>query len=114
MTECKLVNFDVTIQGEQPPFYVLAAYQGHTATGAFDQTITQESWQIAQRALERSAYLPDAAGIMAAGSRLYHALMRGPVRDLWISARADLEHERVSGLRLRLALYPPAVAGLPW
>lgn len=114
MTECNLVNFDVTIQGEQPPYYVHAVYQGHTATGIFDQENTQERWQLAQRALERSAYRPDAAGIIAAGSRLYHALMHGAVRDLWIMARADLEHERVGGLRLRLALYPPAVASLPW
>ncbi len=110
MAECTLVNFDVTIHGKQPPYAVHAAYRGHTATGEFGEENTQEMWRSYQRALEKSAYLPDAAAIMAAGSRLYHRLMQGPVRDLWITARADLEHERVDGLRMRLALHPTAVA----
>lgn len=114
MTACNLVNFDVTIQGEQPPYPVHVAYQGHTATGEFGEDSTQELWRSHQRSLEQSAYVPDAAGIVAAGSRLYHALLRSRVRDLWIRARADLEQERVDGLRLRLALHPPAVAALPW
>jgi hypothetical protein len=114
MTECNLVNFDVTIQGEQPPYLVHAAYRGHTATGEFGEESTQEIWRGHQRSLEQSAYVPNAAGIVAAGSRLYQALLRGHVRDLWIAARADLEQARVDGLRLRLALHPPTVAALPW
>lgn len=114
MAECNLVNFDVTIQGEKPPYNLHVAYQGYTATGYFDQEITQDAWQPLQRALERSAYLPDASAIVAAGSRLYQALFKERVRDLWITARADLEQERVDGLRLRLALHPPTVAALPW
>lgn len=114
MTECNLVNFDVTIQGEQPPYLVHAAYRGHTAAGTFGEENTQEIWRGHQRSLEQSAYLPNAAGIVAAGSRLYQALLRGHVRDLWIAARADLEQARVDGLRLRLALHPPTVAALPW
>lgn len=114
MTECNLVNFDVTIQGEQPPYSVYAAYHDHTAADDFAEDATQTYWQTSRRALERSVFVPDAAGIVAAGSRLYHALLHGQVRDLWIRARADLEQERVDGLRLRLALHSPAVAALPW
>ena len=54
------------------------------------------------------------AASVDAGSRLFQDLMRGDIRDLWISARSDLEQHQVDGLRLRLALQPPAVAALPW
>jgi hypothetical protein len=114
MTEGTLVDFDITIHGAQAPYGVSARYRTRTAEGEFAEEITQPAWQSAQAVLERAITTPDAAGIVAAGSRLYRALMRGQVRDLWISARADLEQERVAGLRLRLALQPPAVAALPW
>jgi hypothetical protein len=93
---------------------VSVRYRDRTAAGEFGEEITQPDWQTIQAALERAILTPDAAAIVAAGSRLYRALMCGPVRDLWISARADLEQARVDGLRLRLALEPPAVAALPW
>ncbi|HXF64068.1 MAG TPA: CHAT domain-containing protein [Caldilineaceae bacterium] len=102
------------IYGERAPYGVTARYLGRSADGVFAEECTQEPWRLAQHLLDRSVYTPDAAGIIAAGSRLFRALMQGQVRDLWISARADLEQERVDGLRLRLALQPPMVAALPW
>lgn len=114
MTACTLVDFDVTIQGEQPPYKVSATYGDSVATGEFGEAITDPWWQHARQALDRSTVTADAAAIRSAGSRLFRGLFQGDVRDLWVAARADAEHDRIAGLRLRLDLRPAAVAALPW
>jgi hypothetical protein len=114
MTACTLVDFDVSIHGEQPPYHVTATYGDSTATGQFAEAITDPWWQKARQALDRSTRIADADAIRAAGSRLFRGLFHGDVRDLWVASRADAEHERISGLRLRLDVQPPAVNALPW
>jgi len=118
MTECILVDFDVTIQGDSAPYTVTARYGDAVANGEFDEAITDPWWQIAHAALDRSMRIPDVAAIRNAGSRLFRSLFREDVRDLWVAARAVAEQEREpsgrAGLRLRLDLQPPAVAALPW
>jgi hypothetical protein len=114
MSDCNLVNFDLTIRGEQAPYRVNAQYQGGSADGEFSEDSTQPAWLAAHHVLGQSIYTPDADGITAIGSRLFKALMRDKVRDLWIGARRDLDQDRIDGLRIRLALHAPAVAALPW
>jgi hypothetical protein len=114
MPGCTLTNFDISIQGEKAPYSITARYGSFTANGEFRPSIVDPEWHKAYHTLAQSMLTPDADAVMAVGSRLWAALIRGPVRDLWVSARADIERERVAGLRLRLDLQPPPVAALPW
>ncbi len=44
----------------------------------------------------------------------FSALIHTDLRDLWVTALADLDRDQVAGLRVRLNLRPPTVAALPW
>lgn len=114
MPGCTLTNFDISIQGEKAPYSITARYDSFTASGEFTPSIADPEWHKAYHSLAQSMLTPDADTVMAVGSRLWATLIRGPVRDLWVSARADIERGRVAGLRLRLDLQPPPVAALPW
>ncbi len=48
------------------------------------------------------------------GWALYQKLFTGEVERLWTIAQADLDSGRVPGVRVRLAIDPPAIAALPW
>jgi hypothetical protein len=109
-----LADFDILIKGERAPYSITARYGSSTANGDFAPSMHDAYWHQAYHTLAQSMLTPDADTVMAVGSRLWNALMQGPVRDLWIAARADIEQQRVGGLRLRLDLQPPSVAALPW
>jgi signal transduction histidine kinase len=111
MPTCHFVNFDFTIRGGESPYSVTASYRQRNAEGTFTLDATQPVWQ---RYLELLGNSPGSAVIAEAGSLLFRDLIQGDVRDLWVSARTDYEQKRVDGLRIRLALQPPAVAALPW
>ncbi len=114
MPNCEFANFDITVRGAKSPYSVTARFRNQTADGEFAGDAGQAEWRRQVQALAGSIMTPDAAAIVAAGSELYHGLICGDVRDLWISARTDLERGQIDGLRIRLALQPPVVAALPW
>ncbi|GIV77119.1 MAG: hypothetical protein KatS3mg050_1513 [Litorilinea sp.] len=111
---CQLLNFDITIRGSAAPYSVTASYRQRTAEGAFALDLTQEAWQEQCRRLGQVDEAPGTAFIRHVGSQIFQDLFRDQVRDLWIRARSDLETGQAEGVRLRLALHPPAVAALPW
>jgi len=114
MPNTHFANFDITIRGTEIPYSATAEYQQRTAESHFDQDITLPMWQ---QCLDLLGDLAEPAGhelIVEVGSLLFHSLIRDQIRDLWINARTDLEAEKINGLRIRLALQPPAVASLPW
>jgi len=114
MLNTNFANFDITIRGTEIPYSATAEYQQRSAEGHFDQDVTLPMWQ---QCLELLGNLAEPAGhdlIVEVGSLLFHSLIHDQIRDLWINARTDLEAEQISGLRIRLALQPPAVASLPW
>jgi hypothetical protein len=114
MANCTLADFDIMIKGASAPYSITARYGIYTANGDFAPSILDPEWHKAYQTLANSMITPDAYALMAVGSRLWDTLMQGAVRELWIAARADIEQERVEGLRLRLDLQPPSVAALPW
>lgn len=114
MPGCQFENFDITISGEQPPYQVAATYQHLTAHGLFYQDATQSLWREYLRRLGDVTAVPGEDLITAAGGQLFDELMQEEIRDLWISARYDLDRSSEGGLRLRLFLHSPAVASLPW
>ena len=119
MPNQNFTNFDITIRStihneNQPPYAVTIRYNGHTATGIFQEDVTDPFWQQARARFSDPLQPPGSQYIIDAGSRLFYALMQDTVRDLWIRARTDLETDAVQGMRLRLALQPPPVAALPW
>ncbi len=57
---------------------------------------------------------PGAPFLHEVGSALYRALFRDEIAQLWTIAQADLDAARVPGIRIRLAIDPPAIAALPW
>jgi hypothetical protein len=105
-------NFDITILGESTPYPVHVAYGDHTAEGRFAQDAGLAVWQRFFAALHQTE--PGEELLLNAGSALFGELFQADVRDLWLRARSDLERDTVGGLRLRLAMLPPAVAALPW
>lgn len=114
MTRCNFIDFDITLSGDAAPYAVAARYRRQSAQGAFACDINQGDWPNLAGRIERTMFAPDAKLLTDAGSRLFTALMRDDVRDLWIAARSDLDQQRIDGLRIRLALHPPSVAALPW
>ncbi|MEX1021427.1 MAG: CHAT domain-containing protein [Litorilinea sp.] len=114
MQACDYENFDITIRGESAPYGVTARYREQTADGIFTQALDQPAWQTRLEAMRRTLYTPNPQPLLEAGHTLFHDLFRDDIRDLWVSARTGLEENRINGLRLRLALQPPAVAALPW
>jgi hypothetical protein len=118
MPKCHFANFDITIRGSQPPYSVTAIYRNWAAEGEFHQDVTDNFWREGLLRLANTLVAPNAAAIEQVGGRLFDDLMQGDVRDLWVVARDDIEEneekEPAQGLRIRLALRPPAVAALPW
>lgn len=114
MSACNLTDFSITIQGKEAPYTVDARYDRASAGSTFAPSINDPDWRSVLYDLEQTMFSTDEPTIKAIGSRLFRALFQGDVRDLWIAARADLEHERIEGLRLRLDLQPADVAALPW
>ncbi|MFN2201491.1 MAG: CHAT domain-containing protein [Caldilineaceae bacterium] len=114
MTACNFQNFDITVRGGTAPYSLTTHYRQQTAEGTFAADIFQETWRTHVAKMEDTIFIPDEALLIRAGSELFEHVMQDGVRDLWIEARADLDQHRIYGLRLRLALHPPAVAALPW
>jgi hypothetical protein len=114
MTSCNFQNFDITVRGGAAPYSLTAQYRRQTAEGAFASDVFQEIWNSFVTKMEHTIFKADEELLVNAGSHLFRQVMQDDIRDLWIEARADLDQHRVFGLRLRLALHPPAVAALPW
>ena len=119
MPEHRFIPFDVTVRpspatGPSQPYPATVAYRGRTAEGIVTQDIHAPFWQVAVNQLADPTQRPGSQRLMEMGQILFDDLMQGAVRDLWISARGDLDSGLAAGIRLRLALLPPAVACLPW
>lgn len=114
MPECHFENFDIAIQGHAAPYAVHAVYGGHSAEGELLIDRRQEEWEQRLAQMRTPWQPPGRAFLAATGARLYAALWRDQVRDLWLRAQADLEGGKAAGLRVRLSLSPPNVAALPW
>src|SRR5690606_35848709 len=95
MANCTLPAFDIMIKGQSAPYSITARYGPYTANGDFAPSILDPTWHKAYQTLANSVITPDAEALIAVGSCLWSALMQGPVRELWIAARADIEQERV-------------------
>ncbi len=114
MSADQFTDFDIVIRGDAAPYAVTATYRTRIAEGIFDQESTQGFWQQYVHDLVDPVHLPGSQILSAAGRRLFEALIQDDIRDLWVSARTDIETGVQHGLRVRLALQPPAVASLPW
>ncbi|MCB9139243.1 MAG: CHAT domain-containing protein [Caldilineaceae bacterium] len=112
MPICHYNNFTITILGDSPPYPVHCAYREHTAEGLFAQDMNVTAWQEVRAAISQDE--PGEALLIEAGSALFSEIFYGDVRDLWLRARSDLENDDERGVRICLALSPPAVAALPW
>ena len=88
MTRCNFIDFDITLSGDAAPYAVAARYRRQSAQGAFACDINQGDWPNLAGRIERTMFAPDAKLLTDAGSRLFTALMRDDVRDLWIAARS--------------------------
>jgi hypothetical protein len=114
MPGCQYRNFDITIGGEQAPYPVMATYAGLSAEGSFAYDAAQPLWREDAAILQDTRRAPGVETLTRVGSRLFEALLREDLRDLWLAARAGSEEIDAPQLRLRLLLHPPAVAALPW
>lgn len=114
MTACSFHNFDITVRGGTSPYSLTATYHKQSAEGTFAADVFQESWRGYIGKIEDTIFVADEEVLIHAGSELFKDVMQDAVRDLWIEARSDLDQHRIYGLRLRLALHPPAVAAMPW
>ena len=114
MTACNFQNFDITVRGGTAPYSLSASYKLQTAEGVLSADVFQEAWSNYVTKIEQTIFVPDEELLIAAGGHLFKQVMQEDVRDLWIQARSDLDQHHIYGLRLRLALHPPAVAALPW
>ncbi len=112
MTPCTFENFDITIQGSRRPFLTTVTYRGQSAEGEFDQESILPDWQSFDAQADKGHRGP--LNIAQRGSQLFRALIHKDLRDLWVTALADLDRDQVAGLRVRLNLRPPTVAALPW
>ena len=114
MAGCTLADFNILIKGERSPYSVTAFYGDYSANGEFSPDILAPEWHQAYQTLAQSMTFPDTDAIMAIGGQLWAALIQDSIRELWVSARTDVERGIVDGLRLRLDLQPPHVSALPW
>ncbi len=114
MIDCQLANFAVDLLGSEAPFTVRAAYGEQLAEGRFPYDVRQAEWQTRLAQLARPDLRPGQAVLRECGAALFAALLARDVRDLWLSARADLDAGRIDGLRVRLHAASTAVADLPW
>lgn len=119
MPQRHFVDFDITIRRNTVPapsahYPVTASYRSRLGEGTFTQGIDDDFWRTAVAQLFDPAQSVGSQRLMEIGGQLYDHLMQGAIRDLWISARSDLDAGTVPGIRLRLAIQPPAVASLPW
>lgn len=114
MVDCQLVNFSVDLLGSEAPFTVRAAYGDHIAEGIFPYDARQSAWQDRLAQVAPPDLCPGQAVLTECGATLFAALVTGDVRDLWLSARTDLDAGRIGGLRLRLEVASAAAAELPW
>jgi hypothetical protein len=114
MTGCQYRNFDITIGGEQAPYPVMASCAGLSAEGTFAYDATQPFWRQDAAILQDPRRAPGVETLVQVGGRLFDALLREDLRDLWLAARTGSEEINSPKLRLRLLLHPPAVAALPW
>ncbi len=114
MIDCQLANFAIDLLGSDAPFTVRAAYGEHIAEGVFHHDVRQAEWQTWLAQLTPPDLRPGQPVLAACGAALFQALLAGDVRDLWLSARADLDAGRIAGLRVRLQAASTAVADLPW
>ncbi|HEY66502.1 MAG TPA: CHAT domain-containing protein [Caldilineae bacterium] len=96
--------------------YPVAAFYGNQPRASATLTLnpTARPWPDWQKRLANVLDEPGSAFLHEVGWALYQALFTGEVEQLWTIAQADLEAKRVVGIRIRLAIDPPAIAALPW
>ncbi len=113
MAHCSFIDFEITIHGQQAPYLVHAAYRQQTASSTLAEDATHPVWAARLARLAAPRGQPGQEELEAIGALLYHQLFHADVRELWLQARSDLEHNR-AGVCIRLMAQPPAVAALPW
>lgn len=112
MPACHIKNFDIAIWGTESPYTVVARYGEQTGHGSFFHDALQSNWAETIQVLAQSHTPPSERFILNVGGLLFDELFQGGIRDLWVAARAAMQHNH--HLRLRLDLQPPAIAALPW
>lgn len=113
MAHCRFIDFDITIHGQQTPYLVHAVYRQHAATGLFAADSTQPEWTAYFDHLDQARGGVGRRVLEEMGGLLYAHLFRDQVRDLWVRACTELNHD-TDGICIRLMAEPPAVAALPW
>ncbi|MCS7221143.1 MAG: CHAT domain-containing protein [Anaerolineae bacterium] len=93
---------------------VSASYAGQRAASLLTLDPAAPPWPEWQTRLADALEAPGTAFLHQVGSALYRALFRDEIAHLWTIAQAELEAGRVPGVRIRLAVDPPAIAALPW
>ena len=112
MPACRTKNFDIAIWGTESPYTVVARYGEQTGRGSFFHDALQSDWAETIQVLAQSHTPPSEGFILNVGGLLFDELFQGGIRDLWVAARAAMQHDH--HLRLRLDLQSPAIAALPW
>jgi hypothetical protein len=114
MSACHTKNFDIAIWGIESPYTVVARYGEQTGYGSFLHDALQSNWAETIQVLAQSHTPPSERFILNIGGLLFDELFQGGIRDLWVTARADMQNDHHLHLRLRLDLQSPAIAALPW
>ena len=114
MPACHTKNFDIAIWGTESPYTVVARYGEQTGHGSFLHDALQSNWAETIQVLAQTHTPPSEGFILNVGGLLFDELFQGGIRDLWVAARAAMQHNHHLHLRLRLDLQPPAIAALPW
>ncbi len=107
-----IVIQDAPIGGAAYP--VSASYAGQRAASSLILDPAASPWPEWQARLADALEAPGAAFLHQVGSALYQALFRDEIARLWLIAQAELDAGHIPGVRVRLAMDPPAIAALPW
>ncbi len=105
---------DIIVRGALPPYPVTARFRGTLAESLLAGDAALAPWPDWIGQLDRSQGAPGATLLEQVGQALAAALFTGAVGELWQRVQQALAQGRITGIRLRLALEPAAVAALPW
>ena len=111
-------DLDIVIQeasaAGQATYPVSATYAGQRAVSWLALDPTTPPWPEWQARLIEAQEVPGAAFLHQVGTALYQVLFQGEIAHLWAVIQGELEAGHIPGVRIRLAVDPPAIAALPW
>lgn len=102
------LDFELEIDGGPGAYQVIARSPEGQAREQASMTVTAE-----QLAASASSGGSVRASARAIGQRLFEGVFAGTVRDLYSRTRVSARLKKM-GVRIRLSVIPPALAGFPW